>query len=167
MCEASWSHGNRPFALANATPPSTNLSFQISRKTTLSARKHWAKHPPRSKHRPDLCKMKDCIDREHSLFVLKFSIMRRHLYSLVAHDNFTRCDAGCQSKDICICRCHALWMWFTLTHVIIHHFDTVYIISPLYQDYCGESATQNWRQHVDVFRCMEARSPAKFPHSAA
>ena len=154
MSEASWSHGNRSFASANATPPSTNLSLQISRKTTLSARKQRAKHPPRSKHRPDLCKMKDFFHRQRAFTV--FNTVEAFVQLGRKDDNFTRCDAWCQSKDICNCKFHALWMWFTLTHVILHHFN---IFLPLYQDYCGESATKKWRQHVpDVFRCMEARS---------
>ena len=148
MSEASWSHGNRSFASANATPPSTNLSLQISRKTTLSARKQRAKHPPRSKHRPDLCKMKDFFHRQRAFTV--FNTVEAFVQLGRKDDNFTRCDAWCQSKDICNCKFHALWMWFTLTHVILHHFN---IFLPLYQDYCGESATKK----------MEAACAGRFP----
>lgn len=169
MSEASWSHGNRSFASANATPPSTNLSLQISRKTTLSARKQRAKHPPRSKHRPDLCKMKDFFHRQRAFTVCLQVFRNVEAFVQLGRkdDNFTRCDAWRQSKGICNCKFHALWMWFTLTHVILHHFNVFYIILPLYQDYCGESATKSWRQHVpDVFRCMEARSLANSPYSS-
>jgi len=158
MSEASWSHGNRSFASANATPPSTNLSLQISRKTTLSARKQRAKHPPRSKHRPDLCKMKDFFHRQRAFTVCLqiFNSVEAFVQLGRKDDNFTRCDAWCQSKDICNCKFHALWMWFTLTHVILHHFHIFY---PCIKTTVVNPQQKEWRQHVpDVFRCMEARS---------
>ena len=66
-------------------------------------------------------------------------------------DNFTRCDAWCQSLQF-----HALWMWFTLTHVILHHFHIFY---PCIKTTVVNPQQKEWRQHVpDVFRCMEARS---------
>lgn len=168
MCEASWSHGNRPFALANATPPSTNLSFQISRKTTLSARKHWAKHPPRSKHRPDLCKMKDCIDREHSLFVLKFSIMRRHLYSLVAQTTTSQGATPAASlkifaiADVMHCECDLLWL--VSCYIIWTYLHYFILVSRLLW----------WIRNTKLEAACAGRFPLhggqeswEFPHSAA
>ena len=147
MGEASWSHGNRSFASANATPPSTNLSLQISRKTTLSARKQRAKHPPRSKHRPDLCKMKDSFHRQRAFTVCLqvFNNVEAFVQLGRKDDNFTRCDAWCQSKDICNCKFHASWMWFTLTHVILHHCNIFYP--------CTKTTVVNPQQKVGGSMC--------------